>query len=54
MAGCPDEEYVAEALAVGAVGYFLLTGKPVFESERVVEVCADHIHKAPTPPSGIS
>ena len=29
----------SDIYAVGAVGYFLLTGQPVFEAENVVELC---------------
>ena len=37
--------------AVGAVGYFLLTGRPVFEAGTLVEVCGHHLHTVPDPPS---
>ena len=37
--------------AVGAVGYFLLTGRPVFEGGTLVDVCGHHLHTAPEPPS---
>jgi serine/threonine-protein kinase len=37
--------------ALGAVGYFLLTGQQVFEGETMVEVCSHHLHTAPIPPS---
>jgi eukaryotic-like serine/threonine-protein kinase len=37
--------------ALGAVGYFLLTGEPVFEGKTVVEVCGAHLHKVVVPPS---
>jgi serine/threonine-protein kinase len=37
--------------AVGAVGYFLLTGAPVFNGNSVVEICAHHLHTPPAPPS---
>jgi hypothetical protein len=36
--------------AIGAVGYFLLTGKPVFEGESIMEVCMKHLKEAPVPP----
>jgi hypothetical protein len=37
--------------SLGAVGYFLLTGTPVFRSPSVVEAFADQIHTAPERPS---
>mgnify|MGYP000083944194 CR=1 FL=1 len=39
----------SDLYAVAAVGYFLLTGHHVFEG-TVVEICAAHLHTAPTPP----
>jgi hypothetical protein len=44
--GVPSDLY-----AVGALGYFLLCGGPVFGGETVVEVCGHHLHTPPTPPS---
>jgi eukaryotic-like serine/threonine-protein kinase len=41
----------ADLYAVGAVGYFLLTGKVVFEGGSVIEICGHHLHTPPTPPS---
>lgn len=41
----------ADLYAVAATGYFMLTGRPVFEGETPVEVCAKHLHDAPVPPS---
>lgn len=41
----------ADLYALGAVGYFLLTGQPVFLGGSVVEVCAQHLHATPIPPS---
>jgi serine/threonine-protein kinase len=41
----------ADVYALGAVGYFLLTGRHVFEGESVVEVCAKHLKDPPRPPS---
>jgi serine/threonine-protein kinase len=41
----------ADLYALGAVGYFLLTGRPVFDGSSVMEVCAQHLHAVPVPPS---
>jgi serine/threonine protein kinase len=41
----------SDLYAVGAVGYFLLTGHPVFDAASVVEVFAHHLHTEPVPPS---
>jgi len=40
--------------ALGAVGYFLLTGTPVFSAKTVVGVCSHHLHTPPEPPSARS
>ena len=37
--------------AVGAVGYWLLTGTHVFGGKTIVEVCAHHLHSVPERPS---
>jgi len=37
--------------ALGAVGYFLLTGHEVFSGRTVLEVCGHHLHTEPQPPS---
>ncbi len=41
----------ADLYALGAVGYFLLVGAPVFDGRTTVEVCTHHMHTIPTPPS---
>ena len=41
----------SDLYALGAVGYFLVTGRPVFESENLVEVIGHHLHTAPPSPS---
>lgn len=37
--------------SLGAVGYFLLTGAPVFDAKTVVEVCANHVYSPVVPAS---
>jgi serine/threonine-protein kinase len=41
----------ADIYALGAVGYFLLTGSHVFDGATVIEVCSAHLHDKPVPPS---
>jgi serine/threonine-protein kinase len=47
----PEEVGPASDLyAFGAVGYFLVAGKPPFEGS-LIEVCGHHLHTVPVPPS---
>ena len=41
----------SDLYAVGCLGYFLVTGHPVFESEDLVELCRMHTAEPPVPPS---
>ena len=41
----------SDLYAVGAVGYFLLTGKAVFERQPLGELCQQHITAVPDLPS---
>ena len=41
----------SDIYSLGAVGYLLLTGQPLFEGRSVAELCAHHLHTTPTPPS---
>jgi serine/threonine protein kinase len=41
----------SDLYAVGAVGYFLLTGTPPFTGRTVLDVLTQHLHAVPVPPS---
>jgi hypothetical protein len=41
----------SDLYAVGAIGYFLLTGKPVFEDEDISELHKKQLAASPAPPS---
>lgn len=41
----------ADVYAIGAVGYFLLTGSPVFTGLSASDVCMLHLNATPRPPS---
>jgi eukaryotic-like serine/threonine-protein kinase len=46
--GNPDVDWRADIYALGCVGYWLLTGKPVFDGEgSPMKVLMDHIQKQP-------
>lgn len=41
----------SDLYAVGAVGYLLVSGHPVFEAKGIYEIIGHHLHSEPTPPS---
>jgi serine/threonine-protein kinase len=41
----------SDVYAVGAVGYFLLTGAAPFVGATTIEICGHHLHSLPLPPS---
>jgi serine/threonine-protein kinase len=43
----------ADLYALGAVGYFLLTGKRVFEG-KLLDLCLHHVRTEPKPPSQVA
>jgi serine/threonine-protein kinase len=44
----------SDLYALGAVAYFLLSGRPVFEGESLIDVCSQHLHSAPEPLSRVT
>jgi eukaryotic-like serine/threonine-protein kinase len=49
--GATDTDHRVDLYALGCVGYWLLTGKLVFEGRNVVEVMFHHAHTLPRRPS---
>lgn len=50
----PDDVGPAsDVYGLGAVGFFLLTGRELFEGRSLVDVCAKHLHVAPESPSAV-
>jgi eukaryotic-like serine/threonine-protein kinase len=43
----------SDLYALGAVGFFLLTGRTPFEGRSILEVCGHHMHTPPPRPSAI-
>ena len=41
----------SDIYSLGAVGYFLLTGQPVFTGATIAEVCSAHLYSNPKRPS---
>jgi serine/threonine-protein kinase len=41
----------SDIYSLGAVGYFLLTGAPVFSGSHIGEIGEHHLHSEPLPPS---
>ena len=44
-------DHRSDLYAVGAVGYFLLTGTPVFDAANIMELCRLHVDQPPELPS---
>jgi serine/threonine-protein kinase len=52
VAKSPDEvSERSDLYALGAIGYFLITGKNVFEGGSLAEIVGHHLHTEPQPPS---
>jgi len=46
--GAPSDVY-----ALGAIGFFLVTGREVFTGQSVIEVCSKHLNTPPESPSAV-
>lgn len=44
----------SDLYSVGAVGYYLVTGKPLFSAHSFVEICRLHLEVLPEPPSRLA
>ena len=44
----------SDIYALGAVGYYLLSGRHVFEGKTIIEVCMHHLHTQPVPLAEVS
>ena len=42
---------LSDLYAIGALGYFLLTGTTVFTGKTIMEICMKHVRTNPDPPS---
>ena len=52
-----DPDHITHAVdlyALGAVGYFLLTGRRLFEGKTAVDVCIQHVTQPPRRPSEVA
>jgi serine/threonine-protein kinase len=49
--GSPDVDNRADIYALGCVGYWLLTGRLVFEADSAIGMIFNHVNTPPVPPS---
>jgi len=49
----PSVDPRSDLYALGAVGYYLLTGRFVFAGTNAIEICAQHLSAPPEPPSSV-
>jgi eukaryotic-like serine/threonine-protein kinase len=48
--GNQDADHRSDLYAVGAVAYFLVAGRPVFDAKNPMQALIDHVRTPPTPP----
>ncbi len=47
---CNRSDARSDLYSLGALGYFLLTGREVFEADSIAELCRKHLQEMPIPP----
>jgi hypothetical protein len=47
---CNRSDVRSDLYSLGALGYFLLTGREVFDGDSVAELCRQHLTETPVPP----
>jgi serine/threonine protein kinase len=47
---CNQSDARSDLYSLGALGYFLLTGKEVFDGDTIAELCRQHLQEMPVPP----
>jgi tRNA A-37 threonylcarbamoyl transferase component Bud32 len=51
LTGAQQTDARSDIYSLGAVAYYMLAGKPVFDGGSAVEICAHHMYTTPVPPS---
>jgi serine/threonine-protein kinase len=51
LSGAHRVDARSDIYSLGAVGYYMLAGRPVFEGVSAMEVCAHHLCTQPVPPA---
>jgi serine/threonine-protein kinase len=54
ITGADDIDGRSDLYCLGAVAYWMLTGRPPFDAKTSVELMIDHVKASPTPPSQVS